>query len=121
MQLCNIWSKHVAWLALLAITFIFLLSPDFYELWHEDKKRWAMLVLGWVTVCVLGQVWDVSDSKFVFDVRLSKNQYHFLYLYWLLGSCQPKHFSTLFSFISLYNTFLNLTHHWSIRFKQQNK
>ena len=56
------------------------MSPVFYELWlsvmgtvlfTELKQEWATLIPGWVTVCVLGQAWDVSDSEFVFVARLS--------------------------------------------------
>ena len=40
------------------------------RLCNEIKKQWAMLAFEWVIVCVLGQLWDVSDSEFVFDCRL---------------------------------------------------
>ena len=35
------------------------------QLITEVKQQWATLVLGMVTVCVLGQVWNVSDTEFV--------------------------------------------------------
>ena len=58
-------------LALLEITFFFMffLSMKFHDLWHsmmstcliaEVKQQWVILVLGWRTVSVLGQIWDVS-------------------------------------------------------------
>ena len=30
----------------------------------EVKRQWAMLVLGWVTVSVRDQLWDVDFRKF---------------------------------------------------------
>ena len=32
----------------------------------EVKGQWAMLVLGWVTVSVRDQLWDVSKFEFLF-------------------------------------------------------
>ena len=69
--------------------FFFLLLLDFHELscslmsthlFTEVKQQWATLVLGWVTGCVVGQVWDVSDFEFVFVTRLSYTLVHFSYL-----------------------------------------
>ena len=49
-------------------------------LWHrvmticlltEVKRQWAMLVLGWVTVSVRDQLWDVSKLEFLSVTRLS--------------------------------------------------
>ena len=57
-----------------------LLASDFHELWHrvrsislltEVKQQWAMLVLGWVTVSVRDQLWDVSKLEFLCVTRLS--------------------------------------------------
>ena len=31
----------------------------------EVKRQWAMLVLGWVTVSVQDQLWDVSKLEFL--------------------------------------------------------
>ena len=36
----------------------------------EGKRQWAMLVLGWVTVSVLDQLWDVSKLEFLCVMRL---------------------------------------------------
>ena len=58
----------------LASTDHFFLSPDFHQLWRsvmsiclltEVKRQWAILVLGWVTVSVLDQQWDVSQLEFL--------------------------------------------------------
>ena len=57
-----------------------LLALDFHELWHrvmtvslltEVKQQWAMLVLGWVTISVRDQLWDVSKLEFLCFTRLS--------------------------------------------------
>ena len=57
-----------------------LLASDLQELWHramaiclltEVKRQWAMLVLGWVTVSVQDQLWDVSKLEFLSVTRLS--------------------------------------------------
>ena len=57
----------------------FFLSTDFNEKWHsmmitrlitEVERPWALLILGWVTDCVLGQVSHECDLKFVFVTRL---------------------------------------------------
>ena len=57
-----------------------LLASDFQELGHrvmticlltEVKWQWAMLVLGWVTVSVQDQLWDVSKLEFLSVTRLS--------------------------------------------------
>ena len=37
----------------------------------EVKRQWAMLVLGWVTVSVWNQLWDVSKLEFLSVMRLS--------------------------------------------------
>ena len=37
----------------------------------EVKREWAMLVLGWVTVSVRDQLWDVSKLEFLCVTRLS--------------------------------------------------
>ena len=59
---------------------LFILSPDFHQLWRsmmsiclltEVKQQWATLVLGWVTVGVLDQLWDVSQLEFLSVTRLS--------------------------------------------------
>ena len=57
-----------------------LVASDFQELWHkviticlltEVKRQWAMLLLGWVTVSVRHQLWDVSKLEFLSVTRLS--------------------------------------------------
>ena len=56
-----------------------VLASDFQELWHrvmticlltEVNRQWAMLVLGWVTVSVRDQLWDVSKLEFLCVMRL---------------------------------------------------
>ena len=57
-----------------------LLASDFQKLWHrvmticlltEVRRQWAMLVLGWVTVSVWDQLWDVSKLEFLSVMKLS--------------------------------------------------
>ena len=76
--------RAVARLELLEINFLgffcsFFLSPGFHENWHslmnthlitEVEQQLATLVLGWVTLQVLDQLWEVSESIFVFLARL---------------------------------------------------
>ena len=59
-----------------------LLASDSQELWHrviticlltEVKQQWAMLVLGWVTVSVRDQLWDVSKLEFLSVMRLNSS------------------------------------------------
>ena len=40
-----------------------------FSLLSEVKRQWAMLVLGWVTVSVRDQLWDVSKFKFLCVMR----------------------------------------------------
>ena len=63
-----------------------LLASDFHELWHrvmtislltEVKQQWAMLVLGWVTLSVRDQLWDVSKLEFLSVTRLSQILAHY--------------------------------------------
>ena len=58
-----------------------LLASDFHELWHkvmtislltEVKQQWSMLLLGWVTVSVWNQLWDVSKLEFLCVTRFRK-------------------------------------------------
>ena len=36
----------------------------------EVKRQWAMLVLGWVTISVWDQMWDLSKLEFLSVTRL---------------------------------------------------
>ena len=40
----------------------------------EVKWQWAKLVLRWVTVCVLDQLWGVSDLEFLLSPDFCKFQ-----------------------------------------------
>ena len=37
----------------------------------EVKRQWSMLVLGWVSVSVWDQLWDLSNLEFLSITRLS--------------------------------------------------
>ena len=74
----NVVLKAIVFRNILGITFF--LSPDFHQLWRivmsiclltEVKRQWATLVLGWVTVWVLDQLWDVSELEFLCVTGLS--------------------------------------------------
>ena len=76
---CSPIGKRTHVLLAFSHTYI-LLASDFHELWHrvmtislltEVKWQWAMLVLGWVTVSVQDQLWDVSKLEFLSVSRLS--------------------------------------------------
>ena len=51
-----------------------------------------MLVLGWLTVQVLDQVWDVSDSEFVFVTFINSSAL----VDFAASTCRPRHFLTIF-------------------------
>ena len=38
------------------------------------KQQWAMLVLGWVTVSVWNELWDVSKLEFLSVTRLNSSK-----------------------------------------------
>ena len=89
----------------------------------EVKQQWAMLVLGWVTVWVLDQLWDVSQLEFLCVTRLSEILVHYSCFRWLCARARGwKHLSALFHFC--HHTFMNCGIVWwvpvsSLKLKQQ--
>ena len=64
----------------------------------EVKQQWAILALAWVTVGVVGQVWSVFDSQFVFfhQIFISSSTLLVCLKAFAAHACRLKDFSALF-------------------------